>query len=40
MIEFLRIQYLLGKVSDEQLDSLLKANKITKADLDYIKGIA
>lgn len=38
MIEFLRIQYRLGRVTDEQLDKLIINETITKKDKDYIIG--
>ncbi len=36
MIEFLRIQYELGRVTEEQLDMLIEQGKITKEDKKYI----
>ena len=36
MIEFLRIQYRLGRVTDEQLDKLITNKAIKQKDKNYI----
>jgi len=36
MIEFLRVQYRLGRVTEEQLDLLISQGKITAEDKSYI----
>lgn len=36
MIEFLRIQYRLGRVTNEQLDKLIANKTIVEKDKDYI----
>lgn len=36
MIEFLKIQYRLGAITEEQLDYLVAGNKITEEDKIYI----
>ena len=36
MIEFLKIQYRLGAITEEQLDYLVAENKITEEDKTYI----
>lgn len=39
MIEFLRIQYKLGKIDKIVLRSLRKSGKITAEDENYIMGV-
>ncbi len=36
MVEFLRVQYRLGRVKEEQLDTLVAQGKITEEDKEYI----
>ncbi len=36
MIDFLRLQYIMGKVTKEQLMTLVVKGTITQADYDYI----
>lgn len=36
MIKFLKIQYQIGKITKEQLDSLVEKGKITQDDVDEI----
>ena len=36
MVEFLRVQYRLGRVTEEQLDVLVDEGKITAQDKVYI----
>jgi hypothetical protein len=36
MIEFLRVQYRLGRVTETQLDMLIAQGKITEEDKAYI----
>lgn len=38
MIEFLKVQYRLGRVTETQLDLLIAQGKITKEDKIYIMG--
>ncbi len=38
MINFLRIQYQMGKVTDEQLLRLLELGRISEDDIKVIKG--
>ena len=37
-IEFLKLQYKLGRVSEEDLNKLLEKEQITQRDKDYIMG--
>ena len=37
MINFLRIQYQIGRVTDEQLNRLLELGRITEDDIKVIK---
>lgn len=39
MVEFLRIQYELGKINKMQLRSLRKSGKITADQENYIMGV-
>ena len=39
MINFLKIQYQIGKITKEQLDSLVEKGKITQDDLDEIMEV-
>ena len=39
MINFLRIQYQMGRVADEQLLRLLELGRITEDDINEIKGV-
>mgnify|MGYP001770049535 CR=1 FL=1 len=36
MVEFLRVQYRLGRVTGEQLNKLITDGKITEEDKNYI----
>lgn len=36
MVKFLKIQYKLGRITEKQLDNLVKAKKITQKDKGYI----
>ena len=36
MVEFLKVQYRLGRVTNEQLDMLIVQGKITQEDKEYI----
>ena len=36
MIEFLKVQYRLGRVTEVQLDTLIAQSKITEEDKTYI----
>jgi hypothetical protein len=36
MVEFLRVQYRLGRVTETQLDMLVAQGKITEDDKEYI----
>ena len=38
MINFLRLQYQMGRVTDEQLRILLELGRITEDDIKVIKG--
>ena len=38
MINFLRVQYRLGRVSDDDLEHLKNLGKITEHDIKVIKG--
>lgn len=37
MVDFLKIQYRLGKITDEQLQTLVELGKITEEELEFIK---
>ena len=39
MINFLRIQYRLGRISDDDLEYLKTLGKITEDDINEIKGV-
>lgn len=39
MIEFLKVQYRLGRVTETQLDMLIAQWKITENDKQYIMGL-
>ena len=38
MINFLKIQYQMGRVTDEQLNRLLELGRISEDDIKVIKG--
>lgn len=38
MINFLKLQYQMGRVTDEQLKRLVKLGRITEDDIKVIKG--
>lgn len=38
MKEFLKLQYRMGKITEEMLNQLVEKNKITEEDLAYIIG--
>ena len=38
MVEFLKMQYQLGKLSDTQLNRLVGLGRVTSDDVAYIKG--
>ena len=38
MINFLKLQYQMGRVTDEQLGRLLELGRITEDDIKVIKG--
>lgn len=38
MINFLKLQYKMGRVTDEQLNRLLELGRITEHDITVIKG--
>jgi len=38
MVNFLKLQYQLGRISDEQLDRLVEMGRITEQELLEIKG--
>lgn len=38
MVEFLRLQFIFGRVKKTQLKSLVKAGRITQEEYDYIIG--
>ena len=39
MINFLKLQYQMGNITDEQLLLLLKLGRITEDDIKVIKGV-
>ena len=39
MINFLKIQYQMGRVTDEQLNRLLELGRISEDDINEIKGV-
>ncbi len=38
MVNFLKLQYQLGRISEEQLDRLVEMGRITQEELEEIKG--
>jgi hypothetical protein len=39
MINFLKLQYQMGKITDEQLDRLVALGRISENDIMVIKGV-